>query len=196
MEFSGFKARQQIVFFLALGLFFLFYNAALSAKVVFKKDPKQAISMHMLRLAKEAHEAGDHYEAKRIWMQVRAISPALEEPAWLNNPTPANVPEPQDVVWDRQRLILAIDQQGFTQETIENTEKWIKTHPEDRLIRMLLLGHAALVGDKSEIDRHKSLLKKPDSESTSLMIIIKILLSIILLALIIWQVAKLKKDFS
>ncbi len=196
MEFSGLKIRQRIVFFLSFALILLFISTALSAKVVFKKDPKLAMSMHMLRMAKEAHEAGDHHEAKRIWMQVRAISPALEEPAWLNTPAQVNDSEPQDVVWNRQRLILEIDQQGFTQEILERTEKWIETYPEDRLIRMLLLGHASLIGDKGEISRHKSLLKQPEPKSSMTLIVIKSLLSVILLALIIWQIAKLKKDFS
>lgn len=196
MEFFGFKASRQIVCFFVFCFFYLLPDAAVSAKVVFKKDPNQALSMHMLRIAKEAYDAGDYYEAKRIWMQVRAISPALEEPAWLKNPAPTTISEPSDLTWDRQKLILAIDQQGFTHETIKRAQTWIKEHPEDRLIRLLLLGHAVLIDNQAEITRHKTLLLKNKSEPKLLIIIVKILLAIIILALIVWQVSKLKKEFS
>jgi|GEM_PF-4436620 len=189
MRFSQCKILS-LLFFLVFALQF----NLLFAKAEFKRDPQQGMSYHMLRIAKEAHENGDFAEAKRIWMQVRAISPSMPEPEWLNKPLTIERAEPQETNWTRQKLIYFVDTQGFTPEVVLQLNNWVSKYPNDRLIRILLLSHAILTNDQSAVIRHQSLLQNNQESVFNLMTILKIIISIVILGAGIWQLIQLKRE--
>lgn len=177
----------------------VFYaSPQLSAKIDLKKDSLRNMSLHMLRIAKDAYESGDYAEARRIWMQVRSISPALPEPEWLQNQPRISRDVPTEPKWTRQRLLVQIDKEGFTAETVAALQEWLKKNPEDRLIRSLLLSFSAIKEDQTEMNRHRSVLQKDKAKESfefSLALLIKILVLIGVIYAVICQIKQLHKDF-
>lgn len=143
----------------------------------------------LMILAHQARDAGDMANAELFWMHARELRPSLPRPAWLDHKPEPVVEKPAA---SEEEVLARIALLPYPQAKILLDER-LSLDPANAKARQLYLELAQKNGDHAEVTRHASLLQTEGGRSWSQYLWYFAALAI--LALIIWQVRALYRDF-